>query len=127
MNRSSNSKGNLNLVAIILFIALCVFLFWYKNSGRTGGSQLQNYNELILTKHAKCRMECRHISLTEIKEIIKTGKENYSKSQRGNNTIALEGYSNEGQHIRLVVAPENNNLVVVTCIDLDREWNCHCN
>ena len=127
MNNSGVNKKKLNLVSILVVIALCVILFWYKNKVNTNEHSIQNYHELILTKHAKCRMECRHINLEEIKEIIKTGKENYSKSQRGNHTIALEGYSTEGQHIRLVVAPENDNLVVVTCIDLDREWSCDCN
>ena len=35
---------------------------------------------LILTKHAKCRMDCRHISEDEIKEIIHDGKVNEAKS-----------------------------------------------
>lgn len=86
-------------------------------------------DHLILTKHARCRMDCRHITAEEIKEVIHTGNVNYSKSGRGDKgdaTYALEGYSNEHQHIRVVVAPENDGLVVITCIDLDNEWPCNC-
>jgi len=74
-------------------------------------------------------MDCRHITAQEIKEVIHTGNVNYSKSGRGDKgdvTYALEGYSNEHQHIRVVVAPDNDGLVVITCIDLDHEWPCNC-
>ena len=86
-------------------------------------------NHLILTKHARCRMDCRHITAAEIKDIIHNGNVNYSKSGKGNkgdDTYALDGYSNEHQHIRVVVAPENEGLMVITCIDLDHEWPCNC-
>ena len=74
-------------------------------------------------------MDCRHITAQEIKEIIHNGNVNYSKSgpgNKGDDTYALEGYSNEHQHLRVVVAPENDGLVVITCIDLDNEWPCNC-
>ena len=75
-------------------------------------------------------MECRHITLQEIKEILQKGDENAAKSSEGsegNKTYAIEGYSSERQHIRIIVAPENNDLVVITCIDLDKDWLCNCN
>ncbi len=87
----------------------------------------RNTGTLVLTKHVKCRMECRHITLEEIKEILRDGSENYSKSGKGDKTYAIEGYSADNQHIRVVVAPENNELVVITCIDLDNNWPCNCN
>ena len=37
---------------------------------------------------------------------------------------ALEGYTHEHQHLLIIFAPENNAMVVVTCIDLDTEWQC---
>lgn len=90
----------------------------------------RNTAHLKLTKHAKCRMECRHITLQEIKEILQKGNENSAKSgegNRGDKTHALEGYSTERQHIRVIVAPEHDEVVVITCIDLDKEWPCNCN
>lgn len=75
-------------------------------------------------------MECRHITLQEIEEILQNGNENYAKSgpgSKGDKKFALEGYSTEHQHIRIIVAPENNEVVVITCIDLDKDWPCNCN
>lgn len=75
-------------------------------------------------------MDCRQITIDEIKEILKNGNINRAKSgigAKGDSTYALDGYSHENQHIRVVVAPENKRLVVITCIDLDKEWHCDCN
>jgi hypothetical protein len=37
----------------------------------------------------------------------------------------LEGYtSKEKQHIRIIVAPKQKHLTIVTVIDLDEEWAC---
>jgi len=74
-------------------------------------------------------MACRHITEEEIKEILKTGMLNNTKSgigSKGDSTFALEGYSHENQHIRVVVAPEAQGLVIITCIDLEHEWPCNC-
>lgn len=90
----------------------------------------RNINNLIITKHARCRMECRSITEAEIKEILHEGDINYNKSDlndvRGP-AYAIEGYSHEHQHLRIVFAPKKEELVVVTCIDLDKEWQCDCN
>ena len=90
----------------------------------------RNVNNLILTKHAMCRMECRDITEEEIKEILREGDINYAKSNLNDNrgvTYALEGYSDDRQHLRIIFAPEKDRLVVVTCIDLNKEWQCDCN
>jgi hypothetical protein len=75
-------------------------------------------------------MDCRHISKTEIREILKNGKINYRKSElqatECRKKYAVEGYSSEGQHIRIIVAPCADELTLVTCIDLDKEWECAC-
>lgn len=101
---------------------------WFRNENPGAGS-FRNNSHLILTKHIKCRMDCRHITEDEIKEIIRNGKVNYNKSgigSKGDSTFALEGFSHENQHIRVVVAPESDGLVLITCIDLDKEWPCNC-
>ncbi|HEV8079972.1 MAG TPA: DUF4258 domain-containing protein [Chitinophagaceae bacterium] len=87
-------------------------------------------NNLILTQHAKCRMECRDITKEEIKEILHLGGINYMKSNLNDKrgaTYALEGYSHDHQHLRIIFAPKNDEMVVVTCIDLDKEYECNCN
>lgn len=90
----------------------------------------RNIDNLRITQHAKCRMECRDITNDEIKEILQHGDINYMKSnvndKRGA-TYALEGYSHDHQHLRVVFAPKKDEMVVVTCIDLDKEYECDCN
>jgi hypothetical protein len=85
-------------------------------------------NNIIYTKHARCRMECRHIDESEVKEVLEDGKLNYSKieeSEKGK-SYPLEGFTHDKQHVRIVFAPKKENLVVVTVIDLDNEWPCNC-
>jgi len=84
--------------------------------------------EYFFTKHARCRMECRSITQKEVKEIVRKAEVNYTKSEldapRGP-TYALEGYtSKDRQHIRIIVAPKQKHLSIVTVIDLDKEWEC---
>jgi len=122
-------KTNFYFLVIILIVFLIIKGFsWFKN-GNSNDESFRNITHLILTKHAKCRMDCRHITENEIREIIKNGKVNYNKSgtgSKGDSTFALEGFSHENQHIRVVVAPENDGLVLITCVDLDKEWPCNC-
>jgi len=125
---------NRNLIVSVLLIIIIIALWLWKQNNSLKSSAnndlFRNTAHLILTKHAKCRMDCRHITEDEIKEIIHDGKVNEAKSgpgSKGDETYALEGYSNEHQHLRIVVAPESDGLVVITCIDLDNEWQCNCN
>ncbi len=86
--------------------------------------------ELIFTKHARCRMDCRHITAKEIHEILDGGTVNYAKSEPNGHPdpkYAVEGYTHEQQHLRIIIAPENQKLIVITCIELGVEWTCHCN
>jgi len=84
---------------------------------------------LFFTKHAKCRMKCRHITQQEVKDILVNGTVNYSKSDlqdpRGP-TYALEGTTKDRQHVRIIFAPRQQHLTVVTVIDLDTEYVCNC-
>ena len=133
------SKYRLIIIALIVIVFLLRTVYpsfknfnknTSQNSSQTTGSLDRNINHLILTKHARCRMECRDITEEEIKEILHEGNINYNKSDLNDNrgaTYALEGYSHEHQHLRIVFAPKQNEMVVVTCIDLDKEWQCDCN
>ena len=119
------------VIGLIIIIVLGTWLGKKRNFFKSASNEnvFRDTNHIILTKHARCRMDCRHITAQEIKEVIHNGNVNYSKSGEGNkgdDTYALEGYSNEHQHIRVVVAPENDGLVVITCMDLDKEWPCNC-
>jgi len=84
--------------------------------------------EYFFTKHARCRMECRHITQKEVKEIVRKADVNYRKSDLQDAkgpTYALEGYtSKDRQHVRIIVAPKQKHLSIITVIDLDEDWNC---
>ena len=85
-------------------------------------------SHIFYSKHARCRMECRHIDESEVKEILETGKVNYDKieSDARGKTYPLEGVTHDRQHVRIVFAPKDDGILVVTCIDLDTEWPCDC-
>jgi hypothetical protein len=81
------------------------------------------------TQHAKCRMQCRHISQAEVEDIMKSGTINYRKSDVNDRpcpTYALEGTTEDNQKVRIVFAQCDLKTKVVTCIDLKTDWECHC-
>ena len=85
---------------------------------------------LIYTKHARCRMDCRHISEADIKEVLREGHINEAKSQQNQTpcpTYAIEDNRNsDGIRLRIVFAKCDNEVKVVTCIDRDDEFACDC-
>jgi hypothetical protein len=84
---------------------------------------------LVYTHHARCRMDCRHITETEVREVLETGEIDYNRSEpdaRPDPKYALEGHTREGQHLRIIFAPSATGLVVITCIELGVEWPCDC-
>jgi len=88
----------------------------------------RNITHLIFSKHAKCRMDCRNIDESEVREILKNGKINRQKIQADKRgmTYPVEGFTHDKQHVRIVFAPKDDALIVVTVIDLDTEWKCDC-
>jgi hypothetical protein len=92
----------------------------------------RNPSHINYSKHARCRMDCRKVTQREIEDILQNGNINYRKSElQGNDCskkYAVEGYSKQdNQHLRIIFAPCNNEVTVVTCIDLDVDYECTCN
>lgn len=84
---------------------------------------------LEYSNHARCRMQCRHISQEEVEQIMRDGKINYNKSDLQNARCpryAIEGLTKDNQDVRIIFAQCNESTTVVTVIDLDREWSCDC-
>lgn len=89
---------------------------------------------LEYSNHAKCRMQCRHISQAEVEEIMRDGEINYNKSDLQSRLLsgarcpryAVEGKTGDKQDVRIVFAQCNEKTEVVTVIDLDTEWQCDC-
>ena len=114
-------------IPFLLFIAV---LFSQCHQTPTGPEPFNRHeSHLIYTHHARCRMDWRHVTETEIREILEKGEINEGKSEpnaRPDPKYALDGYTREGQHLRIVLAPTNRGLVVITCIELGVEWQCDC-
>lgn len=84
---------------------------------------------LEYSQHAICRMDCRHINRSEVEDIMRNGHINYRKSDLQNARCpryALEGRTADAQQVRIIFAQCNEKTEVVTVIDLDTEWTCHC-
>jgi hypothetical protein len=128
----------------IVLIAAALLLFYVKKNQRgtypinpdteisipviTNEAFNCNAQKIIYSKHARCRMDCRHIDESEVLEILKAGKINESKIEEDSRgkTYPLEGRTHDNQNVRIVFAPKQEDLVVVTVIDLDKEWVCDC-
>jgi hypothetical protein len=82
------------------------------------------------TKHARCRMDCRQVTQSEVEDIMKNGSINYRKSDVNDRpcpSYALEGYTQtDKQHVRIIFAQCDYKTKVVTCIDLDNDFTCDC-
>jgi hypothetical protein len=100
------------------------------DNGSAGEDVINRHpGKLIYTKHARCRMGCRHIDEAEVEEILAEGRINYRKSEpagRPDPKYALEGTTRDGQEVRIIFAPAKRGMVVITVIDLDTEWSCNC-
>ena len=128
------------LLPWLLFLAAAILLYWIKTNQRGGDNnsvpqsseitaQLNRKQKNIsYSKHARCRMDCRHIDEDEVKEILEKGTINYNKVEDDEQgiSIPLEGVTKDGQKVRIVFAPKKNKTVVVTAIDLNKEWPCDC-
>lgn len=99
-----------------------------RNAGTRGLNR--NPSHINYSKHARCRMGCRHIDESEVKEILHEGTVNYNKSElQGDDChkrYAVEGITHDEQNVRIIFAPCNNEVTVVTVIDLDEDWPCDC-
>ncbi len=86
--------------------------------------------KLIYTKHARCRMACRHISEADIREVLREGYVNQAKSKQEEGrcpAYAIEDNRNsDGIRLRIVFAKCDQEVKVVTCIDRDDEFSCDC-
>ena len=128
---------------LILCIAAAGLLFWIKTNQR-GDKKKQktetiNINAaepfvrdtslLVYSRHAKCRMDCRQIDQEEVRDVLLTGKINFRRVEEDEQgiTYPIEGLTKDKQYVRVVYAPKKDAIVVVTAIDLEKEWPCNCN
>ena len=131
-------KGLPYFILVIVAIVILVFKNCNKSQTKTTTSTEvkehrglnRNPSHINYSKHAKCRMDCRHIDENEVKDIISNGTVNYKKSDLQKDDChkryAVEGYSKDNQHLRIIIVPCADEVTIVTCIDIGTEWECHC-
>lgn len=119
--------------AVVLLLLIGAWL--YRNTGdsktATGATQhlIPPDAALSFTKHAQCRMACRGITETEIREVLAEGKINSRKSEPNDApcpTYAIEDRVKDGQLLRIVFGVCGQQVRVITCIDLEQEHDCDC-
>lgn len=116
-----------SLVIVIGFFLVFVLKRWKEPPQREAFDR--HPATVYYTKHALCRMDCRHISKAEIAEIIEKGSINFNKSNRNDRpcpTFALQGRTASGENIRVIFAQCVDETKVVTCYNLEEDFECHC-
>ena len=81
---------------------------------------------VVLTRHARERMACRHIDRAEIESVLATGRYVPERTRTDGPcpSHALEGPDSEGGPLRVVFAACPGETRVVTAIDLDDDFDC---
>lgn len=83
---------------------------------------------LRYTRHGRCRMDCRHITEAEVEALLEDGHIAPDRTRHDGECVsyAVEGQTDDGQHVRIVYADCDRETRVVTTIDLDSDWPCDC-
>ncbi len=118
------------LLIITFLLKQCQSQTETDTSVKTSRGLNRNPSGINYSKHAQCRMACRHIDKSEVTEILKEGKINYTKSDlKGDDChkkYAVEGLTHDRQNVRIIFASCSSEVTVVTVIDLGKEWPCDC-
>ncbi len=118
----------LAIVFLVVFFVLRYVLF-QEDTESTTANGLPAYTETYFTKHAKERMTCRGITEAEVAEVLAGGVINNSKSEMAEtpckSKYAIEKVTTQDkQRLRIIVAPCDDKLHIVTAIDLENEYDC---
>ena len=86
--------------------------------------------KIVLTRHARCRMDCRKIDAYEIQEVINQGHITARKSKSTAPpgkcpTTAYEGTTRDNQLVRVILGTCETPKII-TVIDLKNDYKCTC-
>ena len=121
------SRATLSLIIVLLLLFVFVYKRWQEPVRHEAFDRHPAH--LYYTKHALCRMDCRHITKEEINEIMRKGIINFNKSFRNDRpcpTFALQGQTSDGDKLRVIFAQCSDETKVVTCYNLEQDFECHC-
>ncbi len=79
------------------------------------------------TRHARCRMDCRHINEAAVAHVLAHGTLDPARTRTDGScpSHAVEA-AHGGRDLRVVFAGCPTQTRVVTVIDLDTDWTCTC-
>jgi hypothetical protein len=82
---------------------------------------------LDYTRHARCRMDCRHINEAAVAHVLAHGTLDPARTRTDGScpSHAVEA-AHGGRDLRVVFAGCPTQTRVVTVIDLDTDWTCTC-
>ena len=118
------------IIAIGVFLAMS-YKYCFDEDIPCQFNDRDKVDELVYSRHARCRMDCRKFSEDLIEKVYLGGTVNCEKSgpKDGEMRYALEmNDPANGDRLRLIIADDegDNEHVVVTAIRLDREFECYC-
>ena len=129
-------KYNRAIQLLILILVVGVGLFqWFQKRPQGGGTcEFQNRHAasaLDYSQHARCRMKCRDISQDLVEDVYRDGSINCAKSdptgaKDGSPRYALELEDGSRGRVRVIVADNSGEHVIVTVIRLDEKDHCAC-
>jgi hypothetical protein len=119
-------------VFFTLFLALMILFIFIRRMGqepRRREALERHPRSIAYTRHARCRMDCRHISEADIETILEHGVINLNRSNRNDSpcpTFAVQGQTDGGESLRVVFAQCDVETKVVTCYNLKKDFTCQC-
>ena len=124
---SRNVILSLLLLVVLIGIAIVKWRFY-----EPGHKELFNRKpeRLQYAAYALCHMACRNISRNDVEGILASGIINLNRSNRRRfpcPTFALQGTSETGKNLRVLVEQCRNATMVLNCYDLNRDFQCDCN
>lgn len=120
-----------NALAPLLLLALFFIAFLVRRWNEPQPKEVFNRQPaaLIYTRHALCRMDCRHISKQEVRAILENGIILFHQSNKAAQpcpTFALQGITGSGESIRVIFAQCSTQTRVITCYNLKKDFVCKC-
>lgn len=115
------------MALVLALLAIFIFRRWQEPVRKEAFDRTPMH--LNYTKHALCRMDCRRISKEDVREIMEKGIINFNRSNRRDRpcpTFALQGETGDGEKLRVIFAQCNDETKVVTCYNLEEEYDCYC-
>lgn len=122
-------RRNAALPLILLVLVFLVFVIRRWNEPKQREALDRNPRQLTYTRHALCRMDCRQISKEEIQEVIERGSINFNKSNRADRpcpTYAVQARTESGEYIRVILAQCPSESKIITCYNLEDDFDCYC-